>query len=334
MDFVEINEKYSKVWDEFVFDNQYGNIYQTFLYYNLHLKQKNYLPFAYGVFNKKKVVGLISGIIQKNFIFPIDNLTKRAVIIGGPIIENNNSTILDFILKELTNKLIYKSIYVQYRNLWDIKQNISYFLKYGFIYEPHLNILNDLTLSEEQIKKMINKNKRGNINKSINKGVSFIELKSQSSFDLAIKLVQNTYRRIKLPCPPESYFDRAYEILFPKGILRTFATVYRGNIIGVRLELCYKDTIYDWYAGSDDEYKNKYPNDFLLYHILIWGKKNGYQKFDLGGAGKPDVNYGVREHKLKFGGKLVEYGRFERINNNMLMKIGKLGLKFIKFSRV
>ena len=48
------------------------------------------------------------------------------------------------------------------------------------------------------------------------------------------------------------------------------------------------------------------------------------------GAGKPNEDYGVREFKSKFGGELVEFGRFERINNHFLYLIGKTGLKILK----
>ena len=48
------------------------------------------------------------------------------------------------------------------------------------------------------------------------------------------------------------------------------------------------------------------------------------------GAGSSDEDYGVREFKSKFGGKLVNYGRFIKINNKLLYKIGKMGLKVIQ----
>jgi len=40
------------------------------------------------------------------------------------------------------------------------------------------------------------------------------------------------------------------------------------------------------------------------------------------GAGKLDEEYGVREFKEKFGGKLVEYGRFICVNNRLLYQLG------------
>jgi len=51
------------------------------------------------------------------------------------------------------------------------------------------------------------------------------------------------------------------------------------------------------------------------------------------GAGSADSDYGVREFKSKFGGELVQYGRFLRVNNKLLYNIGKFGLKILQKSK-
>jgi len=38
----------------------------------------------------------------------------------------------------------------------------------------------------------------------------------------------------------------------------------------------------------------------------------------------------VREFKSKFGGELVEYGRYKKINKPLMYKIGLLGLKILQ----
>ena len=49
------------------------------------------------------------------------------------------------------------------------------------------------------------------------------------------------------------------------------------------------------------------------------------------GAGAPgDGGYGVRDFKAKFGGELVEYGRFKYVCNPVLYAIGKLGVAILK----
>ena len=68
--------------------------------------------------------------------------------------------------------------------------------------------------------------------------------------------------------------------------------------------------------------ENKYPNDLIPWEVFLWGKENGYKLLDFGGAGKPDIPYGVREYKRKFGGELVNYGRFTHIHKPILMAFG------------
>ena len=64
---------------------------------------------------------------------------------------------------------------------------------------------------------------------------------------------------------------------------------------------------------------------------IDYANKNMIERFDFMGAGKPnDGGYGVRDFKAKFGGELVEYGRFRYICNPFLYKIGILGVKILK----
>ena len=48
------------------------------------------------------------------------------------------------------------------------------------------------------------------------------------------------------------------------------------------------------------------------------------------GAGKPDEGYGVREFKSKFGGELLEHGRFLYICKPSLYRLGKFIVKKLK----
>jgi len=326
MKFYEIIEKDFNKLDSFVQKHSKNNIFQTSYYYKIHIGCKNFQPFAFVVTDNNRMLGSVMGVIHSNYFPPVKNFTKRAIIIGGPIIENDDPVVLSFLLSSLNKSLDRKVVYTQFRNLWDFQNSNSIFLKNQYTYIPHLDIIHNLNLNAEEIKSNIDKNKRGNINKAINKGVKFYEVKDELAQDYGINLILSTYKRIGLPCPPFNYFKDSLHLLVPDNKLKMFASEYENKIIGCRLELCHNGLIYDWYAGYDENYKNRYPNDFLPYHIMVWGSRNGYQYFDFGGAGKPDVSYGVREHKLKFGGNLVEYGRYQKINKQFIMKIGELGI--------
>ena len=73
-----------------------------------------------------------------------------------------------------------------------------------------------------------------------------------------------------------------------------------------------------------------YPFGNMTWAAIKYAKDNAIDRFDFMGAGKPDEEYGVREFKSKFGGVLVEHGRFVAVNRLFLYRTGKFGLKIIK----
>lgn len=56
-------------------------------------------------------------------------------------------------------------------------------------------------------------------------------------------------------------------------------------------------------------------------------KELGCTTFDFMGAGKPNKPYGVREFKKRFGGELVEYGRYRLICKKKYFNLGKFVMK-------
>ena len=320
----------------FVVNHEYGNIFQTSDYYYVHKNQQGTTPFGFAVTENQQIAGIVIGVIYENYFPPVNLFTRRAVIMGGPLVLSGRNDILEFMLINLISQLRKKCIYVQLRNLSDTAQFRQIFEKSGFIYEDHLDIIHNLNKPAEEIKLKISKNKRGNVNKSRNKGAFVREITDLSEFRKGLNLIRRTYKRVGLPLPDDNYFIHAHRQLSDNEILKTFGAFYQDVLIGVRMELCYNGMIYDWYAGADENYKSLYPNDLLPYSILMWGHENGFYTFDFGGAGKPDVPYGVREHKLKFGGELVNYGRYELVNQKLVMSFSKLAfwlLKKIKSNR-
>lgn len=325
----EINQK---DWSDFVKQHPKGNIFQSPELYEVYDKIDKCEPCIFIAYDDSlRIIGCLMSVIFKEYNGVLGKFTERSIVMGGPLVENDNLNIVQSLLQAYNTIIQKKAIYSQFRNLFDMTNVLSTMQNDGFKFEEHLDIFIDLDQTPEVIRSRVSKNKRGNISKSTNKGTIFKEITSYEEYQIAIDLVNGTYKRIGLPSLPRESFNMFYQLLYPKGILKTFAASYNNQLIGVRMELCYKDCVYDWYAGADDNYRNHYPNDFVPYHILMWGQNNGYKYFDFGGAGKPNVPYGVREHKLKFGGTLVNYGRFEKIHKPFLMLLGKFGFFLYKF---
>ena len=69
--------------------------------------------------------------------------------------------------------------------------------------------------------------------------------------------------------------------------------------------------VYEWYvAGLDRDFKKAYPSVMATWAGIKYANDHGYTSFDFMGAGIPSQSYGVREFKSKFGGQLLNFGRF------------------------
>ena len=274
------------------------------------------------------IMGVLLAVIQKEHSGLLGNFSARAIISAGPLIENNSLYVLDYVLKEYKKKIRGKAIYTQIRNLWKWSDNEKeIFLNSGFNFEEHLDILIDLKKKESSLFSEMHKGRRKNIGRASRIPLEFSEIENLDEFQKCLILIGQTYRRVKLPYPDISFFNSADKILSRESYFKKFVVKYHSQIIGCRFLLCYKGLVYDWFAGADETHLDKYPNDFLPWKIIQWSKIKGYDTFDFGGAGKPNEAYGVRDFKLKFGGNLVNFGRFEMVHNNILFNFARIGLK-------
>ena len=147
------------------------------------------------------------------------------------------------------------------------------------------------------------------------------------SLKSSYNILKEVYKRAKIPLADIDLFNNALNVLGEKKMIRFLGAYYNEKIIGVMILFAYKGVIYDWYAGSYSEYYKKYPNDLLPWKVFLQFKGDGFTMFDFGGAGKPNVPYGVRDYKKKFGGEFVNLGRYEIIHKKFLFSIIKQAFK-------
>ena len=318
-----------KEWSDFVLNHPNGNVFQTPGMYTVYTKTPKFAPvivIAKDINNR--IVGCIMSVIQKDYNGLIGNMTARSIVMGGPLAENNNPEILDVLLKSYTEKVSKKAIYSQFRNLFDMSNYLLPFEKNGYRFDEHLDILIDLRKTKEELEEKLHKERIRNIGRAVKEGLIFKVLSDEEDIQHVISLLKKTYNRVKVPFSYEKLFFNSKFLL--DSNVKFFGAFWKDVMIAGQVRLCYKDTVYAWYAGSDSGHFQKRPNDFLLWNVILWSKENNYKVFDFGGAGKPNVPYGVRDYKLKFGGELVNYGRYEKEHKKILMFLGRLAFKLYK----
>ena len=305
------------------------SVFQSPEFYDVLSSSSELSPFRISLNNSDGFSNIQGYVTQlKN---PLKNyFSRRAIIIGNPNITTKNSKYLGLLLADIINYLKKKVIYVEFRNLSDQQEFIEYYQRAGFVYEDHLNIIVDLTKTEEQLWKDIYPKRRNEIRRASKEGTTF-EIKDDiESLRECYFILQQVYNKAKIPLFKLDFFENLCKYLIGDTKLHIFTAVYERKIIGCMLALGHNGVLFDYYAGAKQDYYNKYPNDLIPWEVFKWGKKNGYHTFDFGGAGKPGVPYKVRDYKKQFGGTIVNYGRFKCILNKPLYRIGEMGVKLMK----
>lgn len=317
------------IWNELIFNSSSSTFFQTPQCYLFYESLSFMKPFVFAVFENNIIKGVIVGYIQQEKNPLKQFVTRRAIIPGGALLADDISgEALTKLLLKCRSELKKNAIYIEFRNFNDYSARREIFEKCGFVYNEHLNFHID-TSSEEVIQENLGKSRKRDIKTSLRDGAEFVESPSLGDVRCYYEILSQLYAtKVKTPLFPYEFFEK----LFASGLGIYRLVRYNGEIIGGTLCVGLKDrTLYEWFAcGRDGEFKNIFPSTMATFAGMEFGARNGYPLFDMMGAGKPDEGYGVREFKAKFGGKLVEHGRFVCICRPLQYEIGKLGVKILK----
>lgn len=285
--------------------------------------------FRFSVLRGEREVGIVQGYIQRDGGRIKQFFSRRAIINGGPYFaEDITGEEVKALLRQCYNGLKKKAIYIETRNFNDYSCFRPLFENCGFMFEPHYDFIVD-TESTEVAEINLGKSRKRDIRTSLRDGAEVIENPTHGQIEAFYGLLSNLYTtKVKTPLFPFSFFNQLSQEPFSKFLL----VKYQGEIIGGTVCVYDDNTVYEWFAcGKDGAYKSIFPSTLATWSGIRFAAESGRSHFDMMGAGAPgDGGYGVREFKAKFGGNLVEYGRFKYICNRPLYALGKFGIKLLK----
>jgi len=321
-------------WRRFVDEHPHGNIFHTPEMFQVFSRAKGYRPTLWAAVDSGDCplalllpvqITLMDGLLRR--------FTTRAVAYGsvlctpGPEGKEALAMLLQAYKQEVKGSILFTEL----RNPSDLSDLQSVLNDNGFAYEDHLNYLVDLKRPPEAILQSIGQRTRKKIRRALRQGEVIIEEADRcEQVTLCYELLQRTYVTARVPLADRSLFEAAFDVLYPRGMIK-FLLARVGNAYAAgSVELVYKDTIYGWYGGMDRAYSDYIPNELLLWHIFQWGAGNSYKVYDFGGAGKPDEEYGVRDFKAKFGGTLVNYGRNTCVHAPVRLRLSQMAYNVVR----
>ena len=264
--------------------------------------------------------------VEKN---PIKQFfTRRAIIIGGPALADDaTNEEIRVLLETVREQLKQQAIYIETRNFNDYSQWKGAFIETEFEYQPHLNFHVDCTNADEMWIRM-SETRRKQVRRAQRADVTISNAQSEEEICEWYAILKRMYQaKVKTPLFPVSFFEEAYR----QGVATYLMVRYEGHIIGGSMIVVDGGCVYEWFeCGRDVEYEKQYPSVMATYAGMAYAAEHGIARCDFMGAGVPGIPYGVRDFKKRFGGKMVEHGRFLYIAKPILYQIGAFGVKIMK----
>ena len=315
-------------WDKLIGLSSVATWFQSYDCYCFYKELSFLTPFAYAVEDNGEFKALVCGYLIAEEGFVKRFFSRRAIIPGGVLLANDISEeARELLLSELRSDLQRKTIYIELRNLYDYSAYKYTFQKAGFEYQPHLNYQISIHNGVDVFSNF-SENRKRQIKQSLAEGIVCEETDRIEDVRAFYSILQHTYsKKLKLPLFPFEFF----ETIVSKAYGSLLVVKSEDKILGGILCVGDDNVLYEWFVcGVDGELPKVFPSVMATRAGIEYAVNNGYRMFDFMGAGKPDRKYGVRDFKARFGGKLVEHGRFLYICNPFLYFTGKIAIKLRK----
>jgi len=295
-------------WQQLVDESPNASFFQSKACYDFYCSLSFLESFLLGVEENNKLVALVCGYVIADGNKIKKFFSRRAIVPGGLLLSTDCSDeAIKFLVDETIKTLKKKAIYIEFRNFSDYSKYKNGIAKTGFCYQPHLNFHLNVTQRVNLLSR-ISESKVRQLKQTEKAGVIYEEARSENDIQEFYNQLQKLHKsKIKTPLFPIEFFLKIAKQSFSKFYVVKTGQHVLGGII------CVYDNkkVYEWFVcGTDTENSGSYPSVLATWAGIKFASENGFQTFDFMGAGKPDKKYGVRDFKAKFGGDLVEHGRF------------------------
>jgi serine/alanine adding enzyme len=318
-------QKWQPAWDDFVRQHPKGSVFHTSQMVRVWEAAKGHTPLPLAAVSKDgEILSLLLAVRVQTLPNVFCAVSSRSIWYAEPLCRDDDDSIesLDAIIAEHDRVMGRRVLFTEVRPLHAAGPERIALERYGYQYLDYLNYVIDTTHSIEEVWTRTRKSARRSIRKGEQAGFQIRCLDSPECVDLLYDMLSLTYGRAEVPLAHRSLFEAANRILGPERMI-TFLAVYDGEkLLGIDAVLTFEDQVFSWYGGSL-RMTGVSPVDLLQWYEIAWTCEHGYARYDFGGAGWPNIPYGVRDFKAKFGGDLVNYGRYRKVYSRWKMKLAE-----------
>lgn len=310
--------------------HEFGTVFHTPYLYDVYLTTPNHEPYAFfAIDDNKQIKAMLTGFIQTVKPGVFRHVSNRSVMMQSPLFDNQDA--LTYLIRGYNLWIKNKAIYTEIRN-HIIDDDYLKKLEFGdYKWEGHYNIIKELPINQDLLWKTIGRKRKDGINKAKKCSFRVVDIISKTTVCDFYELLSYQYATLGLPIPEISFFENCVSQDI-NNYCKYFQLLEDECVRIALLSFQYKNTLHAFFIGidQDPEFIIKRPVDFFYYEVMKWCVNNNVKYFDWMGAGKPDVEYGVRKFKLQYGGELKNFGRYHLIHAPLRFQVAKSGFKIIQ----
>ena len=300
-------------WRELLAEAAYPSVYQTPEMHSVYRASPTYKPImAVQMDNSGGVEGLLSGAtIRLGTEFPF-RLVAYSTARGGPLLRRSISDRVAVSIMNEYAKAAKSSgaIYTRmYRSPGQTPITIP-IEENRLQFENAFDFVNDLNLTLDELFSKLDKGRRKHIRALEKTGVAVKVANDTAGFQALKRLYATVASEAGLVPYPAQFLEAAFKNLVQEGMASIFICEVNGSPLAARWMLHYGERAIDWIAGASLEATRTHANEFLVWEMIRWCKEKGMKAFDFGGAGTGSNLPGIAEFKRRFGGELVNPGRY------------------------
>jgi CelD/BcsL family acetyltransferase involved in cellulose biosynthesis len=318
-------DKLQPAWDDFNLHHPKGSAFHSSQLVRVFQNARGFSPLPLAAVSPSgEIQALLVAVRVQSFSEVFGAVSSRSICYAEPLCYDDPNSIaaLSRLIDAHDRAMCRRVLFAEVRPLHANGPERVALEQCGYEYLDYLNYVVDTTQPKDALWKRVRDTARTSIRKSQRQGLEIRHIDSANTVDLFYPLLSETYRRADTPLADRSLFDAAVSILRPQGMIE-FTSVYnQDRPIAMNAMLLFNKQVFGWYSGSV-RVRGASQMDLLQWHEIAWSCEQGYSRYDFGGAGWPNVPYGVRDFKAKFGGDLVCYGRYRKVYSRWKMALAE-----------
>ena len=293
-----------------------------------NLREKNgWTVYYFGVEDDGKLVAATMAVAKPTF------LGKSTYYIpGGPLLDYEDTALVDFFFKNLRNYAKSHNGYLlhiePYYELIE-RDRDGNIVEGGFNHQKAAKNLRNLGFisatsdnpqylfvldlkgrKEDELFASFKQNTRNLINRTDRKGVKVREL-GKDELDKFKQITESTSERRHFNDKSLDYYETMYDLFADQDQVKYIVAEVEDKPIAAAMFMTYGDEVVYLFSGSDEKYMKEYNAQYAIqWYMIQYALKNKFKRYNFYGIqGLPDPNkpgYGIYKFKKGFTGHVVE----------------------------